>query len=120
MQIFYVIEYFPLYILFYNNKREALTPLVKYFIIRSFFILPSCQNRHRTSSFGQFLFYRPVGTVTGLHRSVSFYFTVLSEPSQDFIFDEEEHLCSYIHSSIKINKFQPASNLYYNIEVIFF
>jgi len=88
MQIFYVIEYFPLYILFYNNKREALTPLVKYFIIRSFFILPSCQNRHRTSSFGQFLFYRPVGTVTGL------------------IFDEEEHLCSCVHSSIKTNKFQ--------------
>lgn len=29
MQIFYVIEYFPLYILFYNNKREALTPLVE-------------------------------------------------------------------------------------------
>lgn len=29
MQIFYVIEYFPLYILFYNNKREALTPLIE-------------------------------------------------------------------------------------------
>jgi len=30
------------------DKREALTPLVKYFIIRSIFILPSCRNRHRT------------------------------------------------------------------------
>jgi len=49
------------------DKREALTPLVKYFIIRSIFILPSCRNRHRTSSLGQFLFYRPVRTVTGLH-----------------------------------------------------
>ena len=29
MQIFYVMEYFPLDILFYNNKREALTLLVK-------------------------------------------------------------------------------------------
>ena len=60
-------------------------PLAKSFIARSIFILPSCQNRHRThhsvnfyftvlsepsqdSSLGQFLFYRPVGTVTGLIR----------------------------------------------------
>jgi len=34
------------------------------------------------SSLGQFLFYRPVRTVTGTHHSVNFYFTDLSEPSQ--------------------------------------
>ena len=36
MQIFYVIEYFPLCILFYNNKREALTPLIENLVNLSF------------------------------------------------------------------------------------
>ena len=48
-----------------GQKTRGQRPLVNYFITRSFFILPSCQNRHRT------------------HHSVIFYFTVLSEPSQD-------------------------------------
>ena len=33
---------------------------------RSIFILPMCQNRHTSSSLGQFLFYRRVRTVTRL------------------------------------------------------
>nr|DAZ29339.1 MAG TPA: hypothetical protein [Caudoviricetes sp.] len=34
---------------------------------RSIFILPMCQNRHTSSSLGQFLFYRRVRTVTRHH-----------------------------------------------------
>ena len=44
------------------------------FITRSLFILPSCQNRHRTSSPGHFLFYRPVRTVTGHHQDEGKHF----------------------------------------------
>ena len=37
---------------------------------RSIFILPMCQNRHTSSSLGQFLFYRRVRTVTRLISEV--------------------------------------------------
>ena len=59
-EIKYIIEIFQRRICV-EKTRDLQKPLViNSFIIRSVFILPSCQNRHRT------------------HRSVNFYFTVLS------------------------------------------
>ena len=74
-----------------KKKRETIQPLVISFIIRSLFILPSCRNRHRT------------------HRSVTFYFTVLSEPSQDSSLMTKKNIsvlnCIICFYSININTF---------------
>ena len=69
-----------------KKKRETFQPLVRNFIIRSFFILPSCQNRHRT------------------HHSVIFYFTVLSEPSQDSSFMMKKNISALNHIICTSNK----------------
>ena len=56
---------------------------------------------HELTSLGQFLFYRCVRTVTHHHRSVNFYFTVLSEPSQDSsLMKEDFHPHLYYTSPI--------------------
>ena len=49
---------------------------------RSIFILPMCQNRHTSSSLGQFLFYRRVRTVTRLMQKLSFQSSLSSNDKQ--------------------------------------
>ena len=57
----------------------------------------------RTTSFGQFLFYRRVRAVTRHLRPVNFYFTDESEPS---LVSCRSHPCYYYYS-LKARKCQP-------------
>ena len=50
------------------KKRQTSKDVCRRRFPRSIFILPMCQNRHTSSSLGQFLFYRRVRTVTRHHR----------------------------------------------------
>ena len=80
-----------------KETRDFYKPLVISFITRSIFILPSCQNRHRT------------------HRSVNFYFTVLSEPSQDSL---DRWRRTSLFSLVSIYIFWGKNNLFLNYEAI--